>query len=281
MFAVGGSAAARRGAAGGALRAAAALALARRSKSSRPPPDRKLYELVTQDVRPCDFQTFMEHTANFIHVRVRHSPLLSYCSTEIGAQNQVVQLWEYDSLEHRLKVSRALQADKQWQRSYVNVVKPMLVSETNQLLIWAHNVDGIDCAIANDLPQTLPEKVLPNVEPRWSDPVGHFRMVEASLPRTVASRNAYLKNVVIRAKKECDECNRPVELYGVWFSAFAGAYNNCFSLWHAKKPDDLLFAGVSSAHDGRWRLDEDPHSFPSYGKLLIPCAFASSYAEWS
>lgn len=241
-------------------------------------PVRKIYELVTQDVHPAQFKSFLEQTSNFIHIRASHSHLLSYCTTEIGGQNQVVSLWEYNSLEHRLQTAEKLRADPKYQQSYIDIVKPMLQSENNQLLLWAPTVEGLK---TSGLPQTPPPRCTPEAEPRWSQPTGCFRLVEAHLPRTLASRNAYLKNVVHRAKADCDASDRDVQLFGVWFSAFCGAYNNCFSLWHAKDPDDLLYGGVSHTAEGNWVLDEDPHSFPSHGKLLVPCGFSRRYATWS
>eukprot|EP01064_Diplonema_japonicum_P033219 TRINITY_DN649_c3_g1_i1.p1 TRINITY_DN649_c3_g1~~TRINITY_DN649_c3_g1_i1.p1 ORF type:complete len:250 (+),score=49.44 TRINITY_DN649_c3_g1_i1:157-906(+) len=234
---------------------------------------RKIYELCVEDVKPEMFGMFMEQTANFMHMRVKHCDLMGYWTVDIGDNNQVVHLWEYNNLLHREQVKEELDNDKAWQQSYIAITRPMVLRQRSSLLLWGPDVEGIN---TNMLPLTKlePQKCV------GSTPKGYYRLVEASLPRLRSVRNDYVKNVVHNAVDICAQEGKTVELYGIWFSAFAGRYNNCFSLWKADSPDDLLFGGVPSLSN-KWVLDEDPHSLPSHGKLLHPCSFSRFYAAWS
>ena len=59
--------------------------------------------------------------------------LVGYYSVEVGALNQVVHLWAYDSLDERAKRRAALWNDKRW-LDYVAEVGPLVVKQENQIL---------------------------------------------------------------------------------------------------------------------------------------------------
>ena len=59
--------------------------------------------------------------------------LVGYYSVEVGALNQVVHLWAYDSLDERARRRAALWADKRW-LDYVAEVGPLVVKQENQIL---------------------------------------------------------------------------------------------------------------------------------------------------
>jgi NIPSNAP len=61
-------------------------------------------------------------------------PMVGYYSTEVGSSvNQVVHLWAYETFEDRDRRRARLAADPGWQ-SYVQKLRPMLVSQTNRIL---------------------------------------------------------------------------------------------------------------------------------------------------
>ncbi|WP_372784427.1 NIPSNAP family protein [Phenylobacterium sp.] len=59
--------------------------------------------------------------------------LVGYYSVEVGALNQVIHLWAYDSLDERAKRRAALWADKEW-LAYVAEVGPLVARQENQIL---------------------------------------------------------------------------------------------------------------------------------------------------
>lgn len=65
----------------------------------------KIYELRTYAVQPSRFVEFLKLTEEQIHLRIAHSKLIGYWSTEIGGLNEVVHIWEYGNYSrplHRL-----------------------------------------------------------------------------------------------------------------------------------------------------------------------------------
>jgi hypothetical protein len=59
--------------------------------------------------------------------------LIGFFQTEIGALNQIVHLWGYDSFEERQRRRAELFQDKQW-LSYVEKARPLLVKMENRIL---------------------------------------------------------------------------------------------------------------------------------------------------
>jgi hypothetical protein len=94
----------------------------------------KVYEYRTYTCNPKDFPSFLALTNEKIHMRTAHSTLLGYWVTEIGGQNEVVHLWEYDDLQHRQNVRTALVQDEPWMTEYMSHMRPMLQRQDNMLL---------------------------------------------------------------------------------------------------------------------------------------------------
>ncbi len=59
--------------------------------------------------------------------------LVGYFTTEIGALNQTVHLWGYDSLDDRQRRRAALAADPNWQ-AFLAEILPLLIRQESQIL---------------------------------------------------------------------------------------------------------------------------------------------------
>jgi hypothetical protein len=59
--------------------------------------------------------------------------LVGYYAVEIGALNQVVHLWAYDSLEARAQRRATLWADKDW-LAYIREFGHLVIKQENQIL---------------------------------------------------------------------------------------------------------------------------------------------------
>lgn len=55
----------------------------------------KLYELRTYSIKPAKLGSFLQLTNEKFHLRTAHSKLIGYWTSELGALNEVVHLWEY------------------------------------------------------------------------------------------------------------------------------------------------------------------------------------------
>lgn len=94
-----------------------------------------VFELRTYDIHPADYPKFIKVTNELIHIRTNFSPVLGYWMTEIGGINQVVHIWEYESLAERARVRQKLASDVDFNSRYLDVVRPMWAKQTNSLML--------------------------------------------------------------------------------------------------------------------------------------------------
>jgi hypothetical protein len=59
--------------------------------------------------------------------------LVGYYAVEVGALNQVIHLWAYDSLDERARRRTELWADREW-LDYVKEVGALVTAQENQIL---------------------------------------------------------------------------------------------------------------------------------------------------
>ena len=62
--------------------------------------------------------------------------LIGFFHTEVGALNQIVHLWGYDSMAERERRRAELWQDKQW-LAYVEKARPLIVKMENRILVSA------------------------------------------------------------------------------------------------------------------------------------------------
>merc|ERR1711991_408741 len=82
--------------------------------------------------------TFIAATNEHIHLRTAHSKLNFYGVTELGGQNEVVHIWEYDHYAHRQKVRAALGADQVWQDTYFSHIREWMSAQHNLIMKEAY-----------------------------------------------------------------------------------------------------------------------------------------------
>jgi hypothetical protein len=74
-------------------------------------------------------------------IQIKHlgKPLGWYTSTDIGALNQIVHLWQYDDLIDRERRRAAMMADPAW-LAYIAIVMPYIDVQENKILRTATGV---------------------------------------------------------------------------------------------------------------------------------------------
>ncbi|XP_063613229.1 protein NipSnap homolog 3B-like, partial [Penaeus indicus] len=93
-----------------------------------------VYELRTYTVYPDKMREYLNITSEEFHLRTAHSKILGFWTSEIGGLNQVVHIWEYESLAHRSTVRAKLAGDKEWLSRYVSRVAGMWQQQENSLM---------------------------------------------------------------------------------------------------------------------------------------------------
>jgi hypothetical protein len=98
----------------------------------------KVYELRIYKCKPKHYGDFLKLTNQKISLRTAASKLVGYWCTEIGGVNEVVHIWEYDSMQHRQNVRASLGQNIEWQSKYISEVKHMWDQQDNSLLRLPH-----------------------------------------------------------------------------------------------------------------------------------------------
>lgn len=118
-----------------ATSAKAILPLSRLAHSSSDDPKQKIHELRIYSINPQNIRDFLTLTSEEFHLRTSHSKLVGYWTSEIGGLNQVVHIWEYDSLSHRAQVRANLANDPEWNSRYLGRVIGMFREMTNSAMV--------------------------------------------------------------------------------------------------------------------------------------------------
>jgi len=119
-----------------------AIGLKSRSLSTTSQARGKIYELRTYSLVPQKVGEFLALSRDKFDLRTKHSVLLGYWTAELGGLNQVVHLWEYESLSARAEVRAKLGADPEWQSLYFQRILPWLQHQDNLTLTSLTDLAG-------------------------------------------------------------------------------------------------------------------------------------------
>lgn len=68
----------------------------------------------------------------------KYAKLVGYWYTDIGELNQVIHIWEYESLDERRKRRTALYEDPDWVEKFLPVAMPMLEKQETKIMYAAN-----------------------------------------------------------------------------------------------------------------------------------------------
>ena len=96
-----------------------------------------IYELRTYTCRP-GTQSVVGKNSGGVARDIRgddYGKLEGYWLTEIGALNQVMHLWSYQSFDERARLRAALAQNERWVNEYLPMIQPNLVRQEVRLLL--------------------------------------------------------------------------------------------------------------------------------------------------
>ncbi|CAL4096315.1 unnamed protein product [Meganyctiphanes norvegica] len=200
----------------------------------------KVYELRTYSVYPQKMRDFLNLTAEEFHLRTAHSVLLGYWTAEIGGLNQVVHLWEYDSLSHRADVRARLAGDPEWLGRYVSKVIDSWQQQDNVLLT-----------------------LLPGTSLNTPQGTGVYQIVSLNLCGAPAVWSSALVEFVKNSSMTSGST-----LVGTWKTAL-GPGNMAVLLWQHSDPDGCIRLR-DALDDTITNVALQNHVSASHSKLLLP-----------
>ncbi|KAH3784819.1 protein NipSnap homolog 3A-like [Dreissena polymorpha] len=159
----------------------------------------KVYELRTYVVHPRDQRQFLDLSKEWLHLRFAHSRCLGYWTCELGGGiNDMVHIWEYDSLQHRAEVRQKLAGDPAWIGNYFSKILPWLQRQENDVLA---------CLPGTDVKEAPGKGVYELQHVTWSPDPPHAASLVKNLARPGAT------------------------LLGSWYAALSKPYLG-WLLWH-------------------------------------------------
>ncbi|WP_047153882.1 NIPSNAP family protein [Aneurinibacillus tyrosinisolvens] len=64
----------------------------------------------------------------------KYAKLVGYWYTEIGELNQIIHIWEYESLDLRAERRKALYSDPEWLEEFIPKAMPLLEKQESKIL---------------------------------------------------------------------------------------------------------------------------------------------------
>lgn len=205
----------------------------------------KVYELRTYSVYPQKMREYLNLTAEEFHLRTSHSVLLGFWTAEIGGLNQVVHLWEYDSLCHRAEVRASLAGDPEWLGRYVSKVIDSWQQQDNVLLTLLPGT-------SINAPQGAGVYQIQSLNLRGAPAVWSAALVE------------YVKNSAVTSGST---------LVGAWKTAL-GPGNTAVLIWQHSDPDGCIRLRDAS-DETITNMALQNHVAASHSKLLLPTAVSN------
>jgi hypothetical protein len=177
----------------------------------------------------------------------RFGKLVGYWTSEAGALNQVVHLWEYADLAARAEARAGLARDARWTTEYIPRAAPLLVAQENMILAPA-DWYPLRPASGMGVYELRVYRLWPGKVPEW---MGHFR-------RGLPVREKY---------------SAPV---GVW-STEIGPLNTVVHLWPYRDANHRAEARGAAGADPGWQATVAglrPLMQTMTSTLLVPTAFS-------
>ncbi len=73
-----------------------------------------IIEMRSYDVRPGTVPEVEKRFGEALHVRTKFSPLGAFWHTEVGPLNRVIHVWQYETLEERMRIRAEAAKTGQW-----------------------------------------------------------------------------------------------------------------------------------------------------------------------
>lgn len=182
----------------------------------------------TQQTLQTKIQTHFKHFKQKFTSKLNKKTTNKQTSEVSSSINQTVHLWEYDSMDHRAEVRKALVGDKEWQSNYMDAMRPLLVSQENLILkkfpwstITVPEKDG-------NIFELRMYRLHPGVLNKWAE-----RFQKVLLPNCYVSLKFHFSIFFLPSIQGLPVRLQYSKPYGVFFSEI-GTLNQVVHLWPYK-----------------------------------------------
>jgi hypothetical protein len=204
-----------------------------------------LYEVRTYTLQPGTVGEFEARFTKRHPVREKHSKLGAFWHTEIGSLNQVIHVWPYEDLQHRMTVRTAMANDAELQQ--IPGGRDLIVAQESDIMIPA-----------------------PFMRPLGSQSYGSGNLYEMRI-YTYAPGDI---PAVLKGWAEAVPYREQLSpLVACWYSD-VGGLNKFVHVWVYKDLNERARIREESRKDGRWPAQTGVRPVRQENKILIPAAFS-------
>jgi hypothetical protein len=204
-----------------------------------------LYEVRTYTLRPGTVGEFEERFAKRQPLREKHSKLGAFWHTEVGTLNQVIHVWPYENLEHRMAVREAMSQDTALQQ--VPGGRDLIVAQEAEIMIPA-----------------------PFMHPLGSRDYGSGNVYEM---RTYTHEPGNIPKV-LQAWSEAIEYREKFSPLAACWTSELGGLNKFVHIWVYKDLNERARVRTESRKDGRWPAQSGVRPVRQENKIMMPAAFS-------
>ena len=178
-----------------------------------------IIEVRTYQLRPGTLAEAEKRFGEALPAREKHSKLAAFWHTEVGALNQIIHVWQYDSFAQRAAVRAAATKEEGWPPA----IREFVVSQQSEVFI--------------------PAPFSPALTPRNIGPVFEIRSY------TIAP--GAMPGVIDRWSTKIDERMKLSPLVGAWYSEFGGL-NKWVHIWAYKDAAERQRIRADAVARGLW-----------------------------
>ena len=178
-----------------------------------------IVEVRTYQLKPGTLVEAEKRFAAALPVREKHSRLAAFWHTEVGALNQIIHVWTYDSFAQRTAVRAAASKEEGWPPP----IREFVVSQQSEVF--------------------LPAPFSPPLTPKEVGPVFEIRSY------TIAP--GAIPGVIERWAGKIDERVKLSPLVGAWYSEF-GELNKWVHIWAYKDAAERQRIRADAVARGLW-----------------------------
>ena len=204
-----------------------------------------LYEVRTYTLQPGAVGEFAARFTKRQPVREKHSKLGAFWHTELGSLNQVIHVWPYEDLQHRMAVRMAMAKD----------------AELQQI------PGGRDLIVAQEADIMIPA---PFMRPLGSQSYGSGNVYEM---RTYTYAPGDIPAVLKGWAEAIPFREQLSPLVACWYSDIGGL-NKFVHTWVYKDLNERARIREESRKGGRWPAQTGVRPVQQENKILLPAAFS-------
>ena len=204
-----------------------------------------LYEVRTYTLQPGTVGEFEARFTKRQPVREKHSKLGAFWHTELGSLNQVIHVWPYEDLQHRMAVRTAMAKDAELQQ--IPGGRDLIVAQESDIMIPA-----------------------PFMRPLGSQSYGSGNVYEM---RTYTYAPGDIPAVLKGWAEAIPFREQLSPLVACWYSEIGGL-NKFVHTWVYKDLNERARIREESRKGGRWPAQTGVRPVRQENKILLPAVFS-------